>query len=99
MSHDQALSQPPTTAVCLPRFLGDDGEGGNGACLFGFLDDDVEVVSGSLDERRFVAIYGRDGTVAGVLGMNRPAHVARLRPLVEARTDWHEALARARELQ
>jgi len=61
-------------------------------------DDDVEVVHGSLDERRFVALYGRDGTVAGVLGMNRPAHVARLRPLVESRVPWDEGLAAAREL-
>ena len=46
-------------------------------------DDQVEVVIGSLEERRFVALYGRDDRLAGVLGMNRPAHVARLRPLVE----------------
>jgi hypothetical protein len=43
------MSQPPTTPVCLPQFLGDDGEGGNGACLFGFFDDDVEVVKNFRD--------------------------------------------------
>ena len=53
-------------------------------------DDEVEVVDGSLDERRFVALYGRDGTVVGVLGMNRPAHVVRLRRLVEDRCPWDE---------
>ena len=42
-------------------------------------DDDVEVVHGSTDERRFVALYGRDGRVVGVLGMNRPRHVMQLR--------------------
>jgi 3-phenylpropionate/trans-cinnamate dioxygenase ferredoxin reductase component len=61
-------------------------------------EDKVEIVSGSLAERRFVALYGRDDTVAGVLGMNRPSHVARLRPLVEARTAWDEAVASGREL-
>jgi 3-phenylpropionate/trans-cinnamate dioxygenase ferredoxin reductase subunit len=61
-------------------------------------DDAVEVVHGSLDDRRFVALYGRDGTVVGVLGMNRPAHVARLRPLVDARVPWDEGIAAAREL-
>ncbi len=59
-------------------------------------DDDVEVVLGSLDERRFVALYGRQGTVVGVLGMNRPAHVARLRALVEDQVPWAEGLERAR---
>ena len=61
-------------------------------------DDRVEVVIGSLEERRFVALYGRDDRLAGVLGMNRPAHVARLRPLVERGASWSEALAGAAEL-
>jgi 3-phenylpropionate/trans-cinnamate dioxygenase ferredoxin reductase subunit len=60
--------------------------------------DEIEIVIGSLDERRFVALYGRGGRVAGVLGMNRPRHVMQLRSLVEERADWHEALARARDL-
>ena len=51
---------------------------------------------GSLDERRFVALFGRDGTVSGVLGMNRPAQVARLRSLVEERVPWSDALEQAR---
>jgi len=33
-----------------------------------------------------------------VLGMNRPAHVARLRPLVEARVSMDDARARAEEM-
>jgi 3-phenylpropionate/trans-cinnamate dioxygenase ferredoxin reductase component len=61
-------------------------------------DDEVAIVSGSLEERRFVALFGRDGTVAGVLGMNRPAHVVRLRPLVEKRARWNDGLAAAEEL-
>lgn len=56
-------------------------------------DDDVEVVSGSVEERRFVAFYGRAGRVVGVLGMNQPAKVARWRSLVEQRTAWDDALA------
>jgi NADPH-dependent 2,4-dienoyl-CoA reductase/sulfur reductase-like enzyme len=61
-------------------------------------DDDVEVVIGSLEERRFVALYGREGTLVGVLGMNRPAHVARIRPLVEQAMPWTDAKAKAREM-
>jgi NADPH-dependent 2,4-dienoyl-CoA reductase/sulfur reductase-like enzyme len=59
-------------------------------------DDDVEVVSGSLEERRFVALYGRGGRVVGVLGMNQPAKVMRLRGLVEDGVAWDDALATAR---
>ena len=61
-------------------------------------DDDVEVVIGSTDEHRFVALYGRAGRVVGVLGMNRPRHVIQLRSLVEEPTAWADGLARAREL-
>jgi len=60
-------------------------------------DDEVEVVSGSIDDRRFVALYGRKGRVVGVLGMSQPAKVMRLRALVDAATPWEQALASARE--
>jgi 3-phenylpropionate/trans-cinnamate dioxygenase ferredoxin reductase component len=56
----------------------------------------VEVVAGSLEDRRFAALYGRAGSVVGVLGMSMPAKVMRWRTLVEERTPWDEALARAR---
>jgi NADPH-dependent 2,4-dienoyl-CoA reductase/sulfur reductase-like enzyme len=59
-------------------------------------DDDVEIISGSVEDRRFVALYGRGGRVVGVLGMNQPAQVMRARALVEAATPWDEALATAR---
>jgi NADPH-dependent 2,4-dienoyl-CoA reductase/sulfur reductase-like enzyme len=57
----------------------------------------VEVVSGSVEDRRFVAFYGRDDRLVGVFGMNQPAKVMRWRALVEARTAWDDALAAARE--
>ncbi len=58
--------------------------------------DSVEVVAGSVAERRFVALYGRAGTVVGVLGMNQAAKVMQLRSLVEDRTAWEAALAMVR---
>jgi 3-phenylpropionate/trans-cinnamate dioxygenase ferredoxin reductase subunit len=65
-------------------------------------DMSVEVVHGSLDERRFVALYGGSGRgggrVVGVLGMNRPRHVAQLRALVADGVGWDEGRARARAL-
>ncbi len=55
--------------------------------------DTVEVVDGSLEERRFVAIYGRRGRLSGVLGFNRPVLVMRYRQLIEQGAAWDEALA------
>jgi NADPH-dependent 2,4-dienoyl-CoA reductase/sulfur reductase-like enzyme len=57
--------------------------------------DEVVVVSGSVEERRFVAFYGRAGRIVGVLGMNQPAKVMRWRSLVEEGAPWAEALATA----
>ncbi len=58
-------------------------------------DDDVEVVAGSLEDRKFVAFYGRGDRVVGVLGMNMPAKVMRWRRLVEDGTSWDDALKAA----
>ena len=43
------------------QFLGRAGDG-----------DEVEIVHGSLDERRFVALFGRDGRLCGALGGRLP---------------------------
>jgi 3-phenylpropionate/trans-cinnamate dioxygenase ferredoxin reductase component len=59
--------------------------------------DDVEIVAGSLDDRRFVAFFGRAGRLVGVLGVNMPAKVARWGGLVAAGTAWDDALATARD--
>jgi 3-phenylpropionate/trans-cinnamate dioxygenase ferredoxin reductase subunit len=56
-------------------------------------DDTVQVVSGSVEERRFVAFYGRAGRLVGVLGMSQPAKVIRWRALVDQGVTWDEALA------
>jgi len=50
--------------------------------LVGLVGPDAEVVAGSLDEDRFAVVYGRDGVVSGVLGVNRPRHVAMMRTRV-----------------
>ncbi len=56
-------------------------------------DDEVRVVNGSVEERRFAAIYGRAGRIMGVLGFNRPRHVMRYRALIEQGASFDEALA------
>jgi NADPH-dependent 2,4-dienoyl-CoA reductase/sulfur reductase-like enzyme len=46
--------------------------------------DDVEVVLGSFDDRRFVALTHHEGRLTGVVGVDEPRHVMRfLRPLTD----------------
>ena len=59
-------------------------------------EDDVVVVTGSPEERRFAAIYGRAGRIVAVLGFNRPRHVMQYRRLIAGGASWGEALEFAR---
>jgi NADPH-dependent 2,4-dienoyl-CoA reductase/sulfur reductase-like enzyme len=56
-------------------------------------DDQVQVVTGSTEERRFAALYGREGRVVAVLGMNRPRHVMQYRQLIVDGASWDDAIA------
>ncbi|HYF44951.1 MAG TPA: FAD-dependent oxidoreductase [Acidimicrobiales bacterium] len=57
--------------------------------------DDVRIVHGSVEERRFVALYGRGGRVVGVLGVNRPRHVMQWRARIIEGISWEDGLAQA----
>ena len=57
--------------------------------------DEVHVVDGSTDERRFVALYRRGDRLVAVLAMNRPRLLVTYRGLVERGASWDEALAQA----
>ena len=59
-------------------------------------DDDMEVVHGTLDERRFVAVFGRAGRLVGALGFSMPAKLMPYRKLIEERASFADALERAR---
>jgi 3-phenylpropionate/trans-cinnamate dioxygenase ferredoxin reductase component len=61
----------------------------------GSADDDVAIVAGRVEDRKFVAFFGRGGRLVGVLGMNMPAKVMRWRGLVESAASWDDALAAA----
>jgi len=54
-------------------------------------DDEVIVVDGSVEERRFVALYGRNGKLTAALGFSRPRQLMGFRPLVEAQASLDEA--------
>jgi NADPH-dependent 2,4-dienoyl-CoA reductase/sulfur reductase-like enzyme len=59
-------------------------------------DDEMEVVYGSLDERRFVAVFGRAGRLVGALGFSMPAKLMQYRRMIEERASFDDALAHAR---
>ncbi len=56
-------------------------------------DDVVEVVDGSIEDRQFVALYGRGGRLVGALGMNRPRPVMQFRRMILDGASWDDALS------
>jgi NADPH-dependent 2,4-dienoyl-CoA reductase/sulfur reductase-like enzyme len=57
--------------------------------------DEVEIVDGSLDEGKFVALFGRAGRLRAVMAIGKPRQLMGFRPLLEAGTSWDDALAHA----
>ena len=55
--------------------------------------DHVEIVDGSLEERRFVALFRRADRCVAVLGVNRPRFVVQLRMKMSEPLAWTDALA------
>lgn len=58
-------------------------------------DQDFAVVAGSLEERRFCALFGLDGQVTAAFSMNMPAKVIRYRTAIAEGLGWDDALAAA----
>jgi 3-phenylpropionate/trans-cinnamate dioxygenase ferredoxin reductase subunit len=56
-------------------------------------DDRIEVVDGSVDERRFVAAVGRAGRLVGAVGFSRPRPLMQYRRLIAQRAPFDDALA------
>jgi 3-phenylpropionate/trans-cinnamate dioxygenase ferredoxin reductase component len=54
--------------------------------------DTVEVIEGSFDERRFVALIGRGDRLVGAFAMNRPPAIARWSQRIADGLSWAEAL-------
>ena len=54
--------------------------------------DEVRVVDGSTEERRFVALYGRGDRLVGALAMNRPRQLLAYQRLIERGATWAEAM-------
>jgi NADPH-dependent 2,4-dienoyl-CoA reductase/sulfur reductase-like enzyme len=57
--------------------------------------DVTQVVHGSVEERRFVAIYGRGSRIVGALAFNWPRLLMVYRRMIAERATWEDALAHA----
>jgi 3-phenylpropionate/trans-cinnamate dioxygenase ferredoxin reductase subunit len=61
--------------------------------------DEVRLVDGSLDERRFVALFGRDDRLIGALAFSRPRLLMAYRKLLAAKTSFEDAIAHAAQVK
>jgi NADPH-dependent 2,4-dienoyl-CoA reductase/sulfur reductase-like enzyme len=60
-------------------------------------DDDFFIAHGSLEERRFVALFGRGGKLCGALAMNRVQQLMSYRRMMREESSFDEAVAKAKE--
>ncbi|MDP6144992.1 MAG: FAD/NAD(P)-binding oxidoreductase [Acidimicrobiales bacterium] len=59
--------------------------------------DEIRIVTGSIEERRFATAYGREGKLVGILGFNRPRHVMQYKQMIADGTSWEDAIAHAEQ--
>ncbi len=55
--------------------------------------DEVEIVDGSLEDGKFVALFGRAGRLRAAMAIGRPRRLMGYRPLLAAGSSWDDALA------
>lgn len=55
-------------------------------------EDEMRVVDGAVDDRRFVALYGREDRITGVLGFSRPRLVMKYRRMMRDDVGFTEAI-------
>jgi len=60
-------------------------------------DDDLEIVDGSLADRRFAAAVGREGRLVGGVAFSRPRPLMQLRRLVAERASFEDAVTSVRK--
>lgn len=57
--------------------------------------DEVRIVEGTVEDRKLVALYGREGRVCGVVGVNLPRATRTYRALVAEAAEWDQAVGTA----
>jgi NADPH-dependent 2,4-dienoyl-CoA reductase/sulfur reductase-like enzyme len=58
-------------------------------------DDEVEIVEGSFEEGKFLALFGRADRLRAVMAIGKPRQLMGYRPLLDAGSSWDDALAHA----
>jgi len=58
-------------------------------------DDEVRIVHGTTEERRFVALYGRKGRLTGAIALNRVRQLMGYRRSIREGISFEEAVAQA----
>ena len=58
-------------------------------------DDELRIAHGSLAERRFVALFGREGRLTGALAVNRVRQLMGYRRMMREGASWQDALEKA----
>ena len=58
-------------------------------------EDDMAIVHGTLETRKFVALFGRNGRLTGALGFNQPRQVMIARRQISERASYAHAVAAA----
>ncbi|MFG3022444.1 NAD(P)/FAD-dependent oxidoreductase [Streptomyces sp. NPDC048254] len=54
--------------------------------------DEVRIVEGTVEDRKLVALYGKDGRVCGVVGVNLPRATRGYRALIAEAAEWDQAV-------
>lgn len=62
-------------------------------------DDEIAVAHGTLEERRFVALFGREGRLTGALGFSRPRQLMQYRRMLAEGSSFDDAVAHARAVE
>jgi 3-phenylpropionate/trans-cinnamate dioxygenase ferredoxin reductase subunit len=56
-------------------------------------DDELRVVSGSIDDLKWTALYGRAGRLTGVVSVSQPRQLIHYRRLLADHTSWQDAVS------
>jgi NADPH-dependent 2,4-dienoyl-CoA reductase/sulfur reductase-like enzyme len=86
------IGDPAEAYTALPFFWSDQYDNRIQFLGRATADDEVEIVAGSVEERKFLALFGRGGQLHGALGLNAPRWVMPTRKLFLDRASWAEAL-------
>lgn len=62
-------------------------------------DENVQIVIGSPEERSFVALYEKNGTLVAALGVSRPRQLMPFRTLLAEQASWEQALEHVASIQ